>query len=72
MVRILSLVIGLGAVSFAAYWFLTHGQMAQQPDGRSGAAHTMDQMREKAHQIEVKQQENADRALQLGEAAEEN
>jgi hypothetical protein len=70
MVRILSLVIGLGAVSFAAYYFLTHGQLAQTPSGESGAKHTMDQMREKAHRIEVEQQQRADDALEAGQAAE--
>lgn len=62
MFRILSVVIGLGAVSFAAYYFLTHGQMAQQADGQSGAAHTMEQMRAKAHQIELKEDQEADKA----------
>jgi|GEM_PF-5356986 len=72
MFRILSLVVGLGAVSFAAYWFLTHGQMAPQPDGRSGAAHTLDQVRAKTHALEVQEQKQADDALKAGAAAEQN
>lgn len=71
MFRILSVVIGLAAVSYAAYFFLTHGQFAQQPDGRSGAAHTLDQVRAQTHQLEVQEQQQADRALQAGAAAEQ-
>jgi hypothetical protein len=58
MGRIVTFVLGLGVLAFAAYWYLTNGHVVSQPD--EVPTGQMQHVREKTHDIEQKMQKKFD------------
>ena len=69
MGRMLTFLLGLAALGFASYWYITNGHVRSEPQDAPAA--TMQRMHEKAHDIEVQQQQYVDDALKRGAAAEQ-
>jgi hypothetical protein len=63
--RFVSLLLGLAALAYIAYWTVNHlaGSVQQDPEGSSQAKAILDRAREQAKQIEKNDARRADETL---------